>query len=104
MWVPGSFEVPIAAQQLAQSGKFGAIICLAAVIRGQTSHYEYVCQQITRGIGEVGLSTGVPTLFGIITAETLEEAIDRAGAKGGNKGSRDTGPQGGARSDLWRVQ
>jgi len=86
MWVPGSFEVPLAAQRLARSGKFAAVICLAAVIRGQTSHYDYVCQQITRGVGEVGLSTGVPTLFGVITAETLEEAIDRAGAKGGNLG------------------
>jgi 6,7-dimethyl-8-ribityllumazine synthase len=86
MWVPGSFEVPVAALRLAQSGKFDAIICLAAVIRGQTSHYEYVCQQITRGIGEVGLRTGVPTLFGVITADNLDEAVDRAGAKSGNKG------------------
>jgi len=86
MWVPGSFEVPVAALRLAQSGKFDAVICLAAVIRGQTSHYEYVCQQITRGIGEVGLRTGVPTLFGVITADNLDEAVDRAGAKSGNKG------------------
>ena len=86
MWVPGSFEVPLAAQKLARSGKFDAVICLAAVIRGQTDHYDHVCQQITRGIGEVGLSTGVPTLFGVITSESLDEAIDRAGAKGGNQG------------------
>ena len=86
MWVPGSFEVPVAAQQMAQSGKFAAVICLAAVIRGQTDHYEYVCQQITRGVGEVGLKTGVPTLFGVITCDSLEGAIDRAGAKGGNQG------------------
>jgi len=86
MWVPGSFEVPVAAQRMAQSGKFAAVICLAAVIRGQTGHYEYVCQQITRGVGEVGLSTGIPTLFGVITCDTLDEAIDRAGAKGGNMG------------------
>ncbi len=86
MWVPGSFEVPLAAKRMAQSGKFAAVICLAAVIRGQTSHYEYVCQQITRGIGEVGLATAVPTLFGVITCDTLDEAIDRAGAKGGNLG------------------
>jgi len=86
VWVPGSFEVPITAKRLAQSGRFGAVICLAAVIRGQTSHYEHVCQQITRGVGEVGMSTGVPTLFGVITCDTLDEAVDRAGAKGGNIG------------------
>jgi len=86
LWVPGSFEVPVAAQRLARSGKFAAVICLAAVIRGQTSHYDQVCQQITRGVGEVGLASGVPTMFGVITADTLEEAIDRAGAKGGNMG------------------
>lgn len=87
VWVPGSFEVPLVAKKLAQSGKFAAVICLAAVIRGQTDHYDHVCQQITRGVGEVGLSTGVPTLFGVITCNTLEEAIDRAGAKGGNAGA-----------------
>ena len=86
MWVPGSFEVPVAAQRMAESGKFDAVICLAAVIRGQTDHYEYVCQQITRGVGEVGLKSGVPTLFGVITCDSLEGAIDRAGAKGGNQG------------------
>jgi len=86
MRVPGSFEVPLAARQLAQSGKFSAVICLAAVIRGQTAHFDHVCQQITRGVGEVGMSTGVPTLFGVITCDTLEEAVDRAGAKGGNAG------------------
>jgi len=86
MWVPGAFEVPVAARRLAQTGKFAAVICLAAVIRGQTGHYEYVCQQITRGIGEVALATDVPTMFGVITSDTLEEAIDRAGAKGGNMG------------------
>ena len=86
LWVPGSFEVPLAAKRMAQSGKFGAVICLAAVIRGQTSHFEQVCQQITRGIGDVSASTGVPTMFGVITCDTLEEAIDRAGAKGGNLG------------------
>ena len=85
-YVPGSFEVPLAAQKLAQSGKFGAVLCLSAIIRGQTDHYEYVCQQITRGVGEVALKTGVPTLFGVITCDSLDEAIDRAGAKGGNAG------------------
>lgn len=86
MWVPGSFEVPLAALRMAQSGDYAAVICLAAVIRGQTDHYEHVCQQITRGIGEVGLRSLVPTLFGVITCNTLDEAIDRAGAKGGNAG------------------
>jgi len=87
MGVPGSFEVPLAAKTLAQSGKFAAVICLSAVIRGQTDHYEQVCQQITRGVGEVSLATGVPVLFGVITCDTLEQAIDRAGAKGGNLGA-----------------
>ncbi len=87
MWVPGSFEVPLAAKTLAQSGKFAAVICLSAVIRGQTDHYEQVCQQITRGVGEASLATGVPVLFGVITCDTLEQAIDRAGAKGGNLGA-----------------
>ncbi len=86
LWVPGSFEVPVAAQRMARSGKYAAVICLSAVIRGQTSHYDQVCQQITRGVGEVGLASGVPTMFGVITSDTLEEAIDRAGAKGGNMG------------------
>lgn len=86
IWVPGSFEVPIAAKRLAQSGKFDAVICLATIIRGQTAHFDHVCQQITRGVGEVGLSTGVPTMFGVITCDTLDDAIDRAGAKSGNIG------------------
>ncbi len=88
VWVPGAFEVPLAADKLAQSGKFDAVICLSAVIRGQTSHYDHVCQQITRGVGEVGLKTGVPTIFGVITTDTLEQAIDRAGAKDGNNGAK----------------
>ena len=87
VWVPGSFEVPLVARKLAESGKYAAVICLAAILRGQTDHYDYVCQQITRGVGEVGLSTSVPTLFGVITCDTLEQAIDRAGAKGGNIGA-----------------
>lgn len=86
LWVPGSFEVPLAAKRMAQTGKFAAVICLAAVIRGQTAHFDQVCQQITRGIGEVSADSGVPTMFGVITCDTLEEAIDRAGAKGGNLG------------------
>lgn len=85
-WVPGSFEVPLTAQKMAQSGKFQAVICLSAVIRGQTDHYEHVCQQITRGVGEAGLKTGIPVLFGVITADSLDDAINRAGAKSGNAG------------------
>ena len=86
LWVPGSFEVPLAARRMAQTGNFAAVICLAAVIRGQTSHFDQVCQQITRGIGEVGLQSGIPTIFGVITCDSIDEAIDRAGAKGGNLG------------------
>ncbi len=86
MWVPGSFEVPVAAKRMTETGKFAAVICLAAVIRGQTTHFDQVCQQITRGVGEVGLSSGMPTMFGVITCDSLDEAIDRAGAKGGNLG------------------
>ena len=86
MWVPGAFEVPVAARRMAENDKFAAVICLAAVIRGQTAHYEYVCQQITRGIGEAGFNSGKPVMFGVITCDTLDDAIDRAGAKGGNLG------------------
>ncbi|MCH9023309.1 MAG: 6,7-dimethyl-8-ribityllumazine synthase, partial [Planctomycetes bacterium] len=80
------FEVPLAAKKLTDSGKFAALICLAAVIRGSTDHYEHVSQQVSRGIAEVGLSSGVPTLFGVITCDTLEQAIERAGSKSGNLG------------------
>ena len=85
-WVPGAFEIPIAAQKMAQSGKYDAIICVGAVIRGDTTHYDYVCNEVSKGIAQVGLSTGVPVLFGVITTETIEQAISRAGSKGGNKG------------------
>ena len=85
-WVPGAFEIPIAAQKMAQSGKYDAIICVGAVIRGDTTHYDYVCNAESKGIAQVGLSTGVPVLFGVITTETIEQAISRAGSKGGNKG------------------
>ncbi len=85
-WVPGAFEIPIAAQKMAQSGKYDAIICVGAVIRGDTTHYDYVCNEVSKGIAQVGLSTGVPVLFGVITTETIEQAIARAGSKGGNKG------------------
>jgi len=84
--VPGSFEIPLLAQKLAQSGRFDAIVCLGTVIRGQTPHFEYVAGEVTKGIAHAALSTGVPVLYGIVTADTLEQAIDRAGVKAGNKG------------------
>lgn len=84
--VPGSFELPFAAKRLADSGQFDAVICLGCVIRGQTPHFEYVAGEAAKGIAQVGLSTGVPTAFGVITADTLEQAVERAGAKAGNKG------------------
>jgi 6,7-dimethyl-8-ribityllumazine synthase len=85
-WVPGAFEIPLAASKLAQSGKYDAVICVGAVIRGQTSHYDYVCNEVSKGIAQVGLATGVPVLFGIVTTENIEQAIARAGSKAGNKG------------------
>ena len=84
--VPGSFEIPLAALKAAQSGRFDAVVCLGTVIRGQTPHFEYVAGEVTKGIAHVGLQTGVPVLYGIVTADTLEQAIDRAGVKAGNKG------------------
>ena len=84
--VPGSFEIPLLALKLAQSGRFDAIVCLGTVIRGQTPHFEYVAGEVTKGISHAALSTGVPVLYGIVTADTLEQAIDRAGVKAGNKG------------------
>ena len=84
--VPGSFEIPLAALKVAQSGRFDAVVCLGTVIRGQTPHFEYVAGEVTKGIAHVGLQTGVPVLYGIVTADTLEQAIDRAGVKAGNKG------------------
>lgn len=86
-WVPGSYEIPITALKAAQSGKYHAIICLGAVIRGETAHFDYVASESAKGIAHVGLSTGIPAINGVITTETLEQAIDRAGAKTGNKGS-----------------
>lgn len=85
-WVPGAFEIPIAAQKVAKSKKFDAVICLGAVIRGSTSHYDYVCNEVSKGIAQVGLETGVPTIFGIVTTDNIEQAIERAGTKAGNKG------------------
>jgi len=85
-WVPGAFEIPMIAKKMAESGKYDAVICLGAVIRGSTSHYELVCSETAKGIAAVGMATGVPTLFGVVTAENLEQAIERAGSKAGNKG------------------
>ncbi len=85
-WVPGAFELPIIAQKMAESGKYDAVLCLGAVIRGATSHYDLVCAETSKGIATVGLKTGVPTLFGVITTDTIEQAIERAGTKAGNKG------------------
>ena len=85
-WVPGAFEIPVVASKLAESGKYDAVICVGAVIRGQTSHYDYVCNEVSKGIAQVSLSTGVPVLFGIVTTENIEQAIARAGSKAGNKG------------------
>ena len=84
--VPGSFEIPLAAKKLAQTKKYDAVICLGAVIRGETPHYEYVATEVSRSIGRLSLDTGLPVIYGVITADTLEEAIERAGTKAGNRG------------------
>jgi 6,7-dimethyl-8-ribityllumazine synthase len=84
--VPGAFEIPLLALKLADTEKFDAIICLGTIIRGQTPHFEYIAGEVTRGIGEAGLQTGVPVVFGVVTADTVDQAIDRAGVKLGNKG------------------
>lgn len=86
VWVPGAFEIPLAAKKLANSGKYDAVVCVGAVIRGATSHYDYVCNEVSKGIASVGLSSGVPVIFGIVTTENIEQAIERAGTKAGNKG------------------
>ena len=85
-WVPGAFEIPLVASKMAQSGRYDAVICLGAVIRGSTSHYDYVCNEVSKGIAQVSLSTGLPVLFGVLTTENIEQAIERAGTKSGNKG------------------
>ena len=87
-WTPGTFEIPLIAKKLAQSGKYNAVICLGAVIRGGTPHFEYIAAEVSRGLGRVMLETGIPVGFGIITADTLEQAIERAGTKEGNLGFR----------------
>ena len=85
-WVPGSFEIPLVAHRMAASGKYDAVVCLGAVIRGNTPHFDYVAAEVSKGIARIGLETGVQVAFGVITADTLEQAVDRAGAKAGNKG------------------
>lgn len=86
VWVPGAFELPLAAKKMALSGNYDAVICVGAVIRGDTSHYDLVCNEAAKGIAQASLSTGVPVLFGIVTTENIEQAISRAGSKAGNKG------------------
>ena len=85
-WVPGAFEIPLIASKMAKSGKYDAVICLGAVIRGSTSHYDYVCNEVSKGIAAVSLETGVPVMFGVLTTDNIEQAIERAGTKAGNKG------------------
>lgn len=85
-WVPGAFEIPLIAQKMAHSGQYDAVICIGAVIRGATSHYDYVCNEVSKGIAAVTLESGIPVLFGVLTTESIEQAIERAGTKAGNKG------------------
>lgn len=85
-WVPGAFEIPLIASKMAKSGKYDAVICLGAVIRGSTSHYDYVCSEVSKGIASVSLSNSIPVMFGVLTTENIEQAIERAGTKAGNKG------------------
>ncbi len=85
-WVPGAFEIPLIAKKMADSGRYDAVICLGAVIRGSTNHYDYVCSEVSKGIASVSLSSGIPVLFGVLTTENIEQAIERAGTKAGNKG------------------
>lgn len=85
-WVPGAFELPLAAQRMAASGRFDAVLCLGAVIRGATAHYDLVCNETAKGIAQAGLHTGVPVLFGVVTTDNIEQAVERAGTKAGNKG------------------
>lgn len=85
-WVPGAFEIPLVAKKMAKSGKYDAVICLGAVIKGSTSHYDYVCAEVSKGVASVSLETEIPVLFGILTTDNIEQAIERAGTKAGNKG------------------
>ena len=86
-WVPGAFEIPLLAKKLAKSGKYDAVICVGAVIRGATAHYDYVCSEVSKGVAQAGLSTGVPVIFAVVTTENIEQAVERAGTKAGNKGA-----------------
>ena len=85
-WVPGAFEIPLVAQKMAKSNKYDAVICLGAVIKGSTSHYDYVCAEVSKGIATAGMNTEVPVIFGVVTTDNIEQAIERAGTKAGNKG------------------
>ncbi|CAK7030332.1 MAG: 6,7-dimethyl-8-ribityllumazine synthase [Peptostreptococcus russellii] len=85
-WVPGAYEIPLMASKMAKSGKYDAVICLGAVIRGSTSHYDYVCSEVSKGIAHISLETDIPVMFGVLTTENIEQAIERAGTKAGNKG------------------
>ena len=85
-WVPGAFEIPLIASKMAKSGKYDAVLCLGAVIRGSTSHYDYVCSEVSKGIASVSLASDIPVMFGVVTTENIEQAIERAGTKAGNKG------------------
>ncbi len=85
-WVPGAFEIPFIAKKLAMSKKYDAVICLGAVIKGSTTHYDYVCAEVSKGVAHVGFETGVPVIFGVLTTDNIEQAIERAGTKAGNKG------------------
>lgn len=86
-WVPGAYEIPMIAKKFAMSGKYDAVICLGAVIRGATSHYDYVCAEVSKGIAQASMESGVPVLFGVLTTDTIEQAVERAGTKAGNKGT-----------------
>jgi len=86
VWVPGAFEIPLAAKKIAEQKRFDAVICLGAVIRGATPHFDYVSSEVSKGVANVGLETGVPVIFGVLTTDTIEQAIERAGTKSGNKG------------------
>ena len=86
-WVPGSFEIPLAAKKVAETGRYDAVVCLGAVIRGQTPHFDYVAAEVSKGVAQVSMATGVPAIFGVITTDSIEQAIERAGTKAGNKGA-----------------
>lgn len=85
-WVPGAFEIPLVAKKMAESGKYDAIVCLGTVIKGATSHYDYVCAEVSKGIAQVSLSQDIPVAFGVLTTDTIQQAVERAGTKAGNKG------------------